>query len=69
MNPRRRSGCSAAARVARINNQPRPGSRPDRERVSAPSGTPDRACFEEDWMKPLDEDDLRALEAAWGFVE
>ena len=69
MNPRRRSGSLAAGPISTEKDQPRSGSAPDRERVSVQPPLPGRARAKDDWMKPLDEDDLRALEAAWGFVE
>ena len=69
MNPRRRYGCHAVRRVSRVNNQPRPGSRREGERDSTRPKLPERSSSDNDWMKPMEEDDLRALEAAWGFVE
>ena len=63
-----RSG--AAGRVARTRN---PARRPPQPRP-APSkaGQPPpevRAPNRPEWPDPLNEEDLRALEAGWGFVE
>lgn len=69
MKPRRRSGRHTLGRVSRVNNQPRPASRRDGEHSSAHPKVPERSSSDDDWMKPLDDDDLRALEAAWGFME
>jgi hypothetical protein len=52
-----------------VNDRPRPGPRRAGERASVRPKLPDRSAADDDWMKPLDDDDLRALEAAWGFVE
>jgi hypothetical protein len=70
MIPRRRSGRNVVARVARMNNQPRPGTRRGGERVAIRTKPVERPRPEEtDWMEPLGEDDRHALEAAWSFVE
>jgi hypothetical protein len=69
MTARRRSGDHPAGRIARVNDRPRPGPRRAGERASVRPKLPERSAADDDWMKPLDDDDLRALEAAWGFVE
>lgn len=74
ITPRRRSLRHPAGRIARVDNPPRPGSQRDGARASDRPGQPKRPAekddrAKDDWMKPLDDDDRRALEAAWGFVE
>lgn len=68
MTARRRSGDPPVGRIARVNDRPRPGPRRAEERASAQPKPLERSPADDDWMKPLDDDDLRALDAAWGFV-
>ena len=81
--PRRHAGGRTPGRGARASDPPRPGPRRAGEPASpvrpAPPAAPavaGDACRDpcrtprpDDWMRPMDEDDRRARDAAWGFVE
>lgn len=69
MSTRRRSGCDEAARVGRKIDRPRMKICRGVNRAPACEKPAERAPAKNtEWMKPLDEESLRALKAGWGFA-
>ena len=74
MLKRTRSRTGAATRTARKRNLPRRSARskpakPGLDRSDAPERAPTSMPNSMDWADPLTEEELRELEAGWGFVE
>ncbi len=68
--PKRRSSRCNAARVARTRNLARRSSRAASARPKPDEASDQaRAPNTMEWPDPLNDAELRALEAGWGFIE